>query len=597
VDLESFMDGVIGDQLETANIAGAVVAVVEGGEIILAKGYGFADVEQGIRVDGATTLFRPGSISKLFTYSAIMQLIELGELDLDVDVNDYLTAHKVQNRYPEPITLRHLITHTAGFENINVGTFVSGPEKLLPLAEAVKINVPEQVRPPGLFSSYSNYGISIAGLVVEDVSGKSFVEYVEENILHPLGMEYASFRQPLPDHLAPHMSNGYYFGGDSFIPLGFEYVHTAPIGTASLSGVEMAKFMIAHLQGGHYEGGRILDPSTVEMMQTRLFGSDLRLPGMAHGFNEGRLNGYRSLGHRGDSYIFHSELQLIPDLDLGIYVSYNSATTGTQRKEVIAGIMDRYFPVAPPTAIEPPGDFPARAGSYVGSYRSMNRSYTTIEKIEELLGDPRRITLLPDNTLQLHAGWASMRLVEVEPDLFRDADGFEQIIFQRDSGEEVSHFFLASWPATTMEKLPWWTSPPLHKALLIVCLLVFLNYLRSLIPWPRKPEVRGPLHRWTRRTGAALSVLNLVFVVGFGYVFLAQRAAFYREGASTSMKLLLTLPIFTSLLTIALAVLTALAWRKERWPIRTRVHSTLVLIAAAATVWVTNYYNLLGFNY
>ena len=194
-DVEAFMDGVMNDQLQTAHIAGAVVAIVAGGHSVLLKGYGYSDIAAHRPVDAHTTLFRPGSVSKLFTFTAVMQLVEQGRLDLDADVNTYLKAFKIPHTYPEPITLRHLITHTAGFENLNVQLFAPDAAHLLPLAGALQRYQPRRVRPPGVYSSYSNYGVALAGLIVEEVSGQSFDEYVEEHIFRPLNMLHSTFRE------------------------------------------------------------------------------------------------------------------------------------------------------------------------------------------------------------------------------------------------------------------------------------------------------------------------------------------------------------------------------------------------------------------
>ena len=215
--LEAFLDGVISTQLKQYHIAGATVAVVKDGALLLAKGYGFADLEEGpVAVDPGRTLFRPGSVYKLITWTAVMQLVEKGQLDLDTDINCYLDfsiparlLNQGGNEPPRPITLADLMAHTAGFEEVALGVFVRSAKEVLPLGEYLKEFLPERVYPPGELGAYSNYGAALAGDIVERVSGMPFAGYVEKNIFAPLGMEHSTFRQPLPAALAGQMARGY----------------------------------------------------------------------------------------------------------------------------------------------------------------------------------------------------------------------------------------------------------------------------------------------------------------------------------------------------------------------------------------------------
>ena len=194
-ELETFFDGLMTAQLAAAHIPGATVAVVAEGEVLLAKGYGYADWEQRTPVRGDQTLFRPGSISKLFTWTAVMQLVEAGEIELDADVNTYLDF-ELPATYPEPITLYDLMAHTPGFEDQGTGLFLRDPADLPPLETYLKENVPARVYPPGEIGAYSNYGSAVAGYIVERVSGEPFEDYIARHILEPLGMTRSTFRSP-----------------------------------------------------------------------------------------------------------------------------------------------------------------------------------------------------------------------------------------------------------------------------------------------------------------------------------------------------------------------------------------------------------------
>ena len=186
-DLEAWLDGMVPYALKAGDIAGAVVVVVKDGSVLLQKGYGYEDVEKQVPVDPARTLFRPGSVSKLFTWTSIMQLVEAGKLDLDADVNKYLKDFQVASTYPQPVTLRNIMTHTSGFEDGGVGyLFAEKAEDLLPLGEWVAKHEPARVRPPttdwadGTHASYSNWATALAGHIVEIISGQSFDDYVAQ---------------------------------------------------------------------------------------------------------------------------------------------------------------------------------------------------------------------------------------------------------------------------------------------------------------------------------------------------------------------------------------------------------------------------------
>jgi CubicO group peptidase (beta-lactamase class C family) len=196
-DVEAFLDGVMPLQLEREDIAGAVIAVVKDGHLLFAKGYGFSDVAKRTPVDAGATLFRPGSISKLFTWTSIMQLVEQKKLDLDRDVNDYLDF-KIPATYSQPITLRNIMTHTPGFEEAIKDLFIANEKDLRPLGDYLKASLPERVFPPGTTPAYSNYATAVAGYIVQRISGEAYDDYVERHILQTLGMAHTASVSPFP---------------------------------------------------------------------------------------------------------------------------------------------------------------------------------------------------------------------------------------------------------------------------------------------------------------------------------------------------------------------------------------------------------------
>jgi len=408
----------------------------------LAKGYGFADVQKKEPVSPETTLFRPGSISKLFTWTAVMQQVEQGKLDLDRDVNDYLDF-KIPPAFGKPITLRNIMTHSTGFEETAKDLFVGSAEDLRPIPEYLRVHMPARIFPPGMTPAYSNYATTIAGYIVERVSGQKFDDYVEEHFFKPLNMTHATFRQPLPEALKPFMSKGYALGSGDAKP--FEHVQVAPAGSLSASAVDMTHFMIMHLQNGKYGDVQILKPETAVEMHARQQGWPAAVNAMCLGFYEESQNGHRIIGHGGDTVYFHSDLHLILDSNVGFFVSYNSAGRGefNARGVLFDKFMQRYFPVAP--ANEPVLATAAQdAKSVAGVYEISRRFETNVLAVTTVIGETKVTPDQKDNTISM-AGFKGLNqqplhFREIAPMVFRDVNGHSKIAFVKDAtGRRVAY--------------------------------------------------------------------------------------------------------------------------------------------------------------
>jgi CubicO group peptidase (beta-lactamase class C family) len=309
--------------------------------VLLERGYGVSDTATGAPVDPRETLFRPGSVSKLFTWTALMQLVEAGKVDLDADVNTYLDF-KIPPLDGKPITVRNLMTHTPGFEETLKGLFVNDPKNIPTLEASLKRWVPERIFPAGTTPAYSNYGAALAGYIVERVSGQKFDAYVADHIFKPLGMTHSTFSQPLPPALAGKMAKGYENG----VAQPYELVPMAPAGSLAASGADMGKFMIAHLGGAGADA--MLRPETRARMHTEAYPVMPPLNAMVLGFFQNNINGHRAIGHGGDTGVFHSDLNLFIDDNIGMFVSLNGAgqegATGAIRSYLFEGFADRYLP-------------------------------------------------------------------------------------------------------------------------------------------------------------------------------------------------------------------------------------------------------------
>ncbi len=373
-DLGRWLDGMMPYALERGDVPGAVVVVVKDGRPLFERGYGYADVKARRLVDPATTLFRPGSISKTFTWTAVMQLVQAGKIDLDKDINAYLDF-RIPAAFGRPVTMRNLMTHSAGFSDIEKGLIVEDPAQAVSLRESLVRAIPTRIYPPGVKPAYSNWGAALAGYIVQRVSGEAFPEYVARHIFGPLGMTHASFEQPLPPGLAADMARGYVRA--SAPPRSFEYVPSSPAGALAASGDDMARWMIAHLQDGVFQGQRILDARTAQEMHSPQFRPIPGQPAMDLGFYQTPPAARRVIAHMGDTELFHSDMHLFLDEGVGLFISMNGsggdAATYAIRKALYQGFLDRYFPTAPPSLPTWPSavqDGRTLAGYYISTLRS-----------------------------------------------------------------------------------------------------------------------------------------------------------------------------------------------------------------------------------
>ncbi|MBC7991451.1 MAG: beta-lactamase family protein, partial [Luteimonas sp.] len=386
-DIEAWLDGYMPYAIKTGDIAGAVVVIVKDGQVLAERGYGYADVAKRTPVDPQLTLFRPGSVSKLVTWTAVMQLVEQGKLDLDRDVNTYLDF-KIPPRDGKPVTLRNIMTHTGGFEEAVKNIMFYDPAKLASLGDYLKAWTPTRIFAPGTTPAYSNYATALAGYIVERVSGQSFDDYVDRNIFAPLGMDHSSFRQPLPKRLAATMSKGYTLGsGDASK---YEIVGPAPAGSLASTGADMARFMITHLEQGELDGKRILQPDTIRTMHDSPLTLLPPLNRMQLGFFETNINDREVIAHLGDTQDFHTSLHLFLAERTGLYVSFNSAgkegASGSLRTALFEDFADRYFPGKAPASRIPAKQAAEHARMLSGTWSSTRRSDTTFFNLFELLG-------------------------------------------------------------------------------------------------------------------------------------------------------------------------------------------------------------------
>jgi CubicO group peptidase (beta-lactamase class C family) len=594
-DVAAFLDGLVPAQLGPADVAGAVVVVVKDGKVLFGRGYGWADVEKRVPVSWETTLFRPGSISKLFTWTAVMQQVEKGTLDLDADVNKYLD-YKVPEAFGKPITLRDVMTHTPGYEDYAKDLIVADASMLGSLGAHLKSHQPQRIFPAGSTPAYSNYATSMAGYIVERVSGKPFAEYVEEFITKPLGMEHATFRQPLPSALAPSMSKGYKVASEK--PQPFEIVVPSPAGALSASGADMARFMIAHLQDGRFEGGQILQPETAKLMHARQRGKSPETDGMALGFYEESRNGHRIIGHGGDTNWFHSDLHLIPDANVGFFVSYNSGGNGkgSGRGLLWEKFLDRYFPYTPPAAARS-ADAKDQGKRVAGNYLVSRRENTKFLRILYLL---QQTKVVPSDTdegaIEISAltdyGEKPKKWEPIGNGVFREVHGQEKVVFQKDPlGRDE---MVTEYPFFDFFRPPAYLDA---KILLPVAIVSLVVVVLALILWPLGALVRRHYARrlelppgerrlrlWTR----LVCLLEVVMLAGYAVIILIglEDLNVFTPKTDPWLHVMQVLAALALLGTLIAVINAARAWGSRQRRVWSKLGETLIALACVGLAWL-----------
>ena len=609
-DLEAWIDGFMPYALESGDVAGAVVVVVKNGQVLLQKGYGRADLAKGTPVDPDSVLFRPGSISKLFTWTAVMQLVEQGKLDLDADVNKYLDF-KVPADGGKPITLRNVLTHTPGLEEQIRELIASDPKSITPLGKALKHWVPEQIHAPGTTPAYSNYATALAGYIVERVSGEPFDKYIERHIFAPLGMLNSSFSQPLPERMLKQMAKGYERASEGKAKP-YEFISLAPAGSLAATGADMGRFMIAHLQDGEFNGARILGAETVQKMHTTGQASVGPLNRMMLGFYETTVNGHRAIAHGGDTQWFHSDLQLFPDDGVGIFVSMNSSgregATGHIRGALVEGFANRYLPGPKPEgAGVSEADAKAHARQIAGTYLSSRRAQSNFMSLVYLLG-PTKVSVNEDGTISVPmfatASGAPKKWREIAPYLWQDTAGGDRLAADVVDGK-VTRFSAEPYASIMVfQRVPWWRSPSLLMVLLGLSLAVLAL---TVVAWPVSALVRRHYGMPYRLGGAdakahrVIRIVSLVVLVtmlaALGLV-IAMMSDFSLMGPGSD-------PLIVAIRLVALVVfpigaLLALwnAWQvlRSRRRLLAKIWSVVLALACLVVLWVGIVCHVMGFS-
>jgi CubicO group peptidase (beta-lactamase class C family) len=647
-DVSAWLDGLLNYGLKTGDIAGAVVAVVKDGKVLFQSGYGYADVAKKTPMDPDHVMTRIGSTSKLFTWTAVMQLVEQGKLDLNRNVDDYLDF-KVSPPGGKPITLLDLMNHRGGFEEGLKDLLALDPHALMSTETYLKQHPRPLMFPPGTVPAYSNYGTALAGYIVERVSGEPYAHYIDQHIFQPLGMQHSTFEQPLPQRFKGMNAQGYRSASEP--PQPYELVITAPAGSVATTASDMTRFMLAHLQQGHLGSYDMLTPETTQLMHTPSESAPPGFATMAHGFFHEARNGHLVIGHGGDSIFFHTELDLLPTDGVGIFYSFNSrgrdqAVYGL-RKAVLDQFMDRYFPdtsaalaaratpapsasptapatsepTTPPSAPATPTtrdpatltSSPANAQKIAGRYESSRRVEHGFLSVFYLF-QQTVIRANPDGTITAPKSFEPGEAVfqEITPDLWREVDGTHQLALRNING--INTVLDSEDPTSVLQAVPPRKAAPLNLIILMGSLLILtvavivwpISYLvrrhyRPLLaaqPPAQLPTQPPETQRWRTLLRIA-AAYGLLWLLGWTIVLtpvLSVQLDFYSKAHDPLIR---TLQL-GGLLVIAAAALGVWSFwrlggsRASSWP--TRIGNAMIAAALLGLVWIGFVGQLMSFN-
>ena len=577
-----FADAFLPAEMARRRIPGLVLSVVAGGQLVAAHGYGGSRLDPWRAVDPERTVFRVASVSKLVTATAVMQLVEQRRLDLDRDVNDYLTRFHLPARHGA-ITLHHLLTHTAGFDDRITGMAARSPAEQDPLGFYLARSMPPTFIAPGRVLSYSNHGLALAGLLVEEVSGRPFADYVRENVLEPLGMQSSGFT--LSMDAQRRRAVAYELVGQGQRPLPFDVLQIPPAGGFATTATDMARFLIAHLRGGTFEGARILEAATVERMHAPQFRQHPDASGWAYGFWEDRSAGGRALLHNGGGQGYRALVYLLPAYDFGFFLAYNLAdrdASGELQELFIRKLLETFVPSPPQTTTQSASGQPAPPG-LVGTYRYVRRARTTSEKFISLVNTVR-ITRDGAGTLAFSRGSERpVRLSPIGASLFRAGDDNRHVAFDlTPDGTPRWLVFDAGFPAV-YDRARWFETLPFQAG--------WLASMAAMFVYAGWDALRRG--RWL---AGAPALLNLLFIVAFPLAFIGHVAGgmpAFAFGVPPLARTLLLIPPITSLLTLAAAAISIRGWRNARGPIAERIRQSLVLIALMSFIAFAAWWHVL----
>ncbi len=599
--LETFVSSQLEEQMKTYQVPGAVVVIVKDGKIVFSKGYGYSNLEKKIPMSPNQTKLRIASITKLFTATAIMQLVEKDQIQLNKDVNAYLNGFQIKNPYAQKVTMDQLLTHTSGIDSDNLSDLSEKASNVKPIGEFLRNRMLPVVRQPGDWIQYSNYGVALAGCILENVSGMSCADYIDGHIFKPLKMTQSNFIMNQEG-----MAQGYVKNGNRIEPKHLKgYFNLYPIGGIVSTGEDMARFMIAQLNQGEYQGQRILKETTAKNMQQRHAVFDGILPGTCYGFAENEIGGNRIICHPGYAPDgFSSQLSLIPEKRTGVFVAVNQGSNNSIPQDFVQAFVKQYFQKSDNQNAEIRRIAPNP--EIVGTYRFGEYTHSTIGKGDLFgAGDEVKVSIV-GNQVALDivdpfiGNQINVKAIQISPLVLRSETG-EYYVFKKDKNDKINYMAdtATSWHGT-YERISDYETNTVQVIGFTICSVIFmLELLACMVVFIQN---RGRVKKGeaidlavTRLIGlnGANALLNILFY-GISMMTWGDRL---RYGVPMDIKILLCLPIICTFLTALITTATVIAWIRKQGSLLMRVSASIAALASIWFIWLYQYLNMLGFRF
>ncbi len=598
-DLKAWIDSQFTEGMDSFNIVGATFVLMQGDSILQISGYGMADIESNTPVKGNSSIFGIASISKTFVATAVMQLYEDGKLELDRDVNNYLTTFQLEYKFNDSITVEHLLTHTAGFDDRNIGTAVRSEENVISLAQYLKKRMPPQIRPSGQVITYSNHGYALLGLIVEEVSGIPFHEYIRERILKPLEMNSSGFKRQA--ELKENYVTSYLQKGEQLIPYKPDFQLNYPAGSFSTTASDMGHYISMFLNNGNFKGNQILDSTTVvKMHQTGFRHYEKSEYGWLLGFPESQWYGMRLVGHGGAILGFASQLSLIPEKNIGLFISVNSSSYPNSKSRIFIDkfIYDLLARLMPESIVEKEkakvapkvGAVDVPLEMFTGTYRYTHYAYTTLDKLGILIGLAPEIEIVSkDNTLEI-LEWKD-KLVPISDLTFHSVYD-RYLAFGRNTKGEISYFYSEAF---SYHKLKWYEPVKFQIFWIGSIILILLIYI--IASAVRKLFVRNKKSHLIKNINFSLASLIVLFIAVLAYALITTDPLDFFYGIPLLIKIALVLPFLIIPLEFVTIYLLTKAIRFKELGTFDLIYQSIIVVAALFFIPWLMYYNLIGFNY
>lgn len=608
-NIETFLDSIITSLMKEQNVPGCGIAIVKDTSILFSKGYGYADLENKKLFDPDKTIFRTASICKVVVATVLMKLKEKNLIDLNADINKYLKRFKIKNKFGKPINAANLLTHTPGFDDFYIDKSARTEEEAMPLGEFLKKYMPERIVPPGEVFIYSNLGMALAALLVEEITGKDFEQYTIENLFLPLDMNKSSFR--VKEKYKDDIYKGYVYLNGKQNEFPFDFINDYPAGQMLTTINEFSNFMIMHLNDGVFKGEIIVDSLNINEMQSVQFTHHPKLhSAVGYGFFIDEVNGTKLLSHNGGYPGILTRILIFPELKLAMFIAMNGYNSNFNAI-VTDALMNKFFPYQTPESKTkyPLTDLPfydKDVNKFVGSYRFTRYSHNEIAKIGLLMGmigAELPIWKNDEGMLKMYdLNNKARRLIQVEPLLFKSIDDDYYIKFRKDENGNITHLFTDG--ITSLERTSLVYTINFQRIVFVVVTIVFVlislgGLVRSII---RKLKKSGNKKSNMFKLAEKISNTYLIYLLLFGLamnVFLnpLEQMVGFPYGMPWYFYLFQLLPFVFIVLTVLFVVkffteIKSIATLK--FPI---IFNVLFMIVCFTTIWFMNTWNLIGFKF